>query len=228
MTTSSAPRVKLSKERIIDAAMGLADRDGVEALTMRALAAELGSRPMTLYHHVDGKETLLGLMVERVFSEMELPPEDVAWREGLRVRCQSAREVLVRHPWAVPLLESRRSPGPELLRHHEAMLATLARGGLPLPLMAHGYAILDSFVYGFAIEEANLPGQGQHEGLVDVAEEIAEVFASGEYPHMTRLAMEHVSQPDYSFGASFEVGLDIILDGLVAAAQTDAGVPVEE
>ena len=110
-----------------------------------------------------------------------------------------------------------------MLRHHEAMLATLARGGLPLPLMAHGYAILDSFVYGFAIEEANLPGQGGHEGLADVAEQIAEVFASGEYPQMTRLAMEHVSQPDYSFGASFEVGLDMILDGLEAACHASGG-----
>ncbi len=218
MNAAPARRAKLSKERIIDAAMDLADRDGVEALTMRALAAALDSKPMTLYHHVDGKETLLDLMVDRVFSEMDLPPEELEWREAIRMRCRSAREVLVRHPWSVPLLESRRSPGPELLRHHEAMLATLDRGGLPLPLMAHGYAILDSYVYGFAIEEASLPGQGEQEGLAEVAEEIAHVFASGEYPQMTRLAMEHVAQPDYSFGASFDVGLDMILDGLTAAA----------
>ncbi|WNM28379.1 TetR/AcrR family transcriptional regulator [Demequina capsici] len=223
MTAASAPRAKLSRERIIDAAMELADRDGVESLTMRALATALDTKPMTLYHHVDGKEALLDLMVDRVFSEMELPPEELEWREALRARCRSAREVLVRHPWSVPLLESRRSPGPELLRHHEAMLATLERGGLPLELMAHGYAILDSFVYGFAIEEANLPGQGQQEGLAEVAEEIAHVLESGEYPQMTRLAMEHVAQPGYSFGASFDVGLDMILDGLTASLAASSG-----
>ncbi|WP_084073451.1 TetR/AcrR family transcriptional regulator [Demequina sp. NBRC 110052] len=213
MPASSAPRAKLSKERIVDAAMELADRHGVEALTIRALAAELGSKPMTLYTHVDGKETLLDLMVERVFSEIDLPPEGLEWREAIRTRCRSARVVLVRHPWAVPLLESRRSPGPELLRHHEAMLATLERGGLSLPLMAHGYAILDSFVYGFAIEEANLPDLGG-DGLSEAAADIAQAFMTGEYPQLTRLAMEHVAQPDYSFGASFDVGLDMILAGL--------------
>lgn len=217
MPASSAPRAKLSKERIVDAAMELADRRGVEALTIRALAAELDSKPMTLYTHVDGKETLLDLMVERVFSEIDLPPESLEWREAIQARCRSARTVLVRHPWAVPLLESRRSPGPELLRHHEAMLATLERGGLPLPLMAHGYAILDSFVYGFAIEEANLPDLGG-DGLSEAAADIAQAFMTGEYPQLTRLAMEHVARPDYSFGASFDVGLDMILDGLEAAS----------
>lgn len=217
MPASSAPRAKLSKERIVDAAMELADRRGVEALTIRALAAELGSKPMTLYTHVDGKETLLDLMVERVFSEIDLPPESLEWREAIQARCRSARTVLVRHPWAVPLLESRRSPGPSLLRHHEAMLATLERGGLPLPLMAHGYAILDSFVYGFAIEEANLPDLGG-DGLSEAAADIAQAFMTGEYPQLTRLAMEHVARPDYSFGASFDVGLDMILDGLEAAS----------
>ena len=217
MPASSAPRAKLSKERIVDAAMELADRRGVEALTIRALAAELGSKPMTLYTHVDGKETLLDLMVERVFSEIDLPPESLEWREAIQARCRSARTALVCHPWAVPLLESRRSPGPELLRHHEAMLATLERGGLPLPLMAHGYAILDSFVYGFAIEEANLPDLGG-DGLSEAAADIAQAFMTGEYPQLTRLAMEHVARPDYSFGASFDVGLDMILDGLEAAS----------
>ncbi|WP_084126858.1 TetR/AcrR family transcriptional regulator [Demequina sp. NBRC 110054] len=214
----AAARIALTKERIVDAAMRIADDGGVEALTIRALANELGTKPMTLYTHVDGKDAVLDLMVERVFSEIDDPPADLDWRDAIRVRCRSAREVLVRHPWSVPLLESRRSPGPELLRHHEAMLATLERGGLALPLMAHGYAILDSFVYGFAIEEANLPDMGG-DGLSDVAAEIAQAFMTGEYPQMARLAMEHVAQPGYSFGASFDVGLDMILDGLEAFAR---------
>ncbi|MDN4478477.1 TetR/AcrR family transcriptional regulator C-terminal domain-containing protein [Demequina sp. SYSU T00039] len=216
MSEQVVRKVRLTPERIATAAIELADRDGIEALTIRALADHLGTKPMTLYHHVAGKEALLDLMVDRIFAEMEAPPEDLPWREAIIRRCQSTREVLVRHPWSVPLLESRSTPGPELLRHHESMLATLDRGGLPLPLMAHAYAILDSFVFGFALEEATLPAQGG-EGMADVAEEIAAAFDAEAYPQLVRLTVDHVMQPGYSFGSSFEVGLGIILDGLEAA-----------
>lgn len=210
-------KVRLTPERIAGAAIELADRDGIEALTIRALAVHLETKPMTLYHHVDGKEALLDLMVDRIFAEMEAPPEDLPWREAVIRRCQSTREVLVRHPWSVPLLETRTSPGPELLRHHEAMLATLDRGGLPLPIMAHAYAILDSYVFGFALEEATLPAQGG-EGIAEFAEEVTAAFDPELYPQLIRLTVEHVMQPGYSFGSSFEVGLGIILDGLERAA----------
>lgn len=210
-------KVRLTPERIARAAIELADRDGIEALTIRALAVHLETKPMTLYHHVDGKEALLDLMVDRIFAEMEAPPEDLPWREAIIRRCQSTREVLVRHPWSVPLLETRTSPGPELLRHHEAMLATLDRGGLPLPIMAHAYAILDSYVFGFALEEATLPAQGG-EGIAEFAEEVTAAFDPELYPQLIRLTVEHVMQPGYSFGSSFEVGLGIILDGLERAA----------
>ncbi|WP_296666276.1 TetR/AcrR family transcriptional regulator [Demequina sp.] len=219
MSDQEGRRPKLSRQRVIEAALELADRDGIEALTIRALADRLGTRPMSIYHYVDGKDAVLDGLVEHVFAEMEAPAADLDWREAIRRRCHSARAVLVRHPWSVPLLESRRSPGPELLRHHEAMLAALARGGLPLPLMAHAYAVLDSFVYGFAIEEASLPAQGG-EGMAEVAQEIAAAFQSGEYPHLVRLTSEHVMRPGYSFGASFEVGLEMLLAGFAAAASS--------
>ncbi|WP_062289116.1 TetR/AcrR family transcriptional regulator [Demequina phytophila] len=215
---ASARKPRLSRERVITAAMELADRDGIESLTIRALAEDLGTKPMTIYHHVAGKEVLLDGMVDIVFSEIENPPTDLEWREALRVRCRSARVVLARHPWSVPLLESRTSPGPELLRHHEAVLATLARGGLPLPQMAHAYAVLDSFVYGFALQEANLPVQGG-EGMAEVAQEIAAAFDPGAYPNLVRLTVDHVMKPGYSFGSSFDVGLEMLLDGIARAAE---------
>lgn len=218
MTEQVGRKPRLNPERIVEAALELADRDGIEALTIRRLADALGTKPMTLYHHVDGKEGVLDLMVERIFAEMEAPPEDLEWREAIVRRCRSTREVLVRHPWSVPLLESRTTPGPELLRHHEAMLATLDRGGLPLPLMAHAYAILDSFVFGFALEEATLPAQGG-EGMAEVAQEISAAFDPETYPQLLRLTVDHVMKPGYAFGSSFDVGLGIILDGLEAAAR---------
>jgi len=210
--TTTRPRVRLSRELILQAAVKLADRDGIEALTIRALADDLGTRPMSIYHHVDGKEALLDGMVDLIFAEMEAPDPDLEWREAIRRRCRSTREVLSRHPWSVPLLESRTTPGPELLRHHEAMLAALARGGLPLDRMAHAYAVLDSYVYGFAIQEANLPVQGGEE-MGEIAQEIAAAFDPGQYPNLVRLTVDHVMQPGYSFGSSFDVGLEILLDG---------------
>ncbi len=211
---------RLSRERILDAAMGLADRDGIEALTIRALADALGTKPMTIYHHIDGKEALLDGMVDVVFSEIAKPPADLDWRDALRVRCRSAREVLGRHPWSVPLLESRHHPGPELLAHHESVLVTLDRAGMPLPLVAHAYAVLDSFVYGFAMQEANLAVQRGDEDA-ELAGEIAAAFDPGAYPMMTRFAMEHAMQPDFNFGDSFDYGLDLLLDGLARAVDRE-------
>ncbi|WP_236623302.1 TetR/AcrR family transcriptional regulator [Demequina mangrovi] len=205
---------------MLAAAVEIADRDGIEALTIRALADHVGTKPMSIYHHVAGKEVLLDGMVDIVFSEIEKPPVELEWRDALRVRCRSAREVLARHQWSVPLLESRHHPGPELLAHHEAVLATLDRAGMPLPLVAHAYAVLDSFVYGFAMQEANLAVQSG-EADAELAEEIAAAFDPGAYPMMTRFAMEHAMRPDFNFGDSFDYGLDLLLDGLARALREE-------
>ncbi|WP_234983463.1 TetR/AcrR family transcriptional regulator [Demequina sp. NBRC 110053] len=206
----------------------LADRDGLESLTIRSLAAELGAKPMSLYRHVESKDALLDGMVDRVIAEMEPASAELEWREAIRRRCESARQALVRHPWAIPLLESRSNPGPELLRHHEATLAALTRGGLPLWCIAHAYALLDSFVYGFAMQEAYL-GAAQSIGdsaesygnshAEDVAGSLEDVLDGQEFPHLLRFASEHAMQPGYSFGASFEVGIDLILDGVTRLAE---------
>ncbi len=218
MSPAHAP---LTAERVLDGALALADRIGLEAMTIRRLAEELGVKPMTIYHHLPSKDAIVDGMVERVFSEIDLPPEEMPWTEAIRVRCLSSRRVLNRHPWAAPLMESRTSPGPISLRHHEAVLACLRRGGLSWQLTAHAYAILDSYIFGFAFEEANLPATGGAE-LADLAQEMAAAFDPAAYPTLTAFTGEHVMQPGYSFGESFEFGLDLIIGGLERAAASDS------
>ncbi len=212
--------VPLTVDRVLDGALALAGRVGLEALTIRRLAQELGVKPMTIYHYVPSKDAIVDGMVERVFAEVDLPPEALPWAQAIRVRCLSSRRALNRHPWAAPLMESRTSPGPVSLRHHEAVLACLRRGGLSWQLTAHAYAILDSYVFGFAFEEATLPSTGG-EGFAEIAQQMAAAFDPRVYPTLTAFTAEHVLRPGYSFGDSFEFGLDLILSGLERAAQSE-------
>ncbi|MBY5162149.1 TetR/AcrR family transcriptional regulator C-terminal domain-containing protein [Salsipaludibacter albus] len=213
-------RVPLSRERVLDGAVALADRIGVMSFTIRKLADELDTKPMSIYHHVDGKDAILDGMIDRVFAQITTPPEDLGWKEAVRVRCLSAREVLGRHPWATPLMESRATPGPETLGHHDAVIGTFRRGGLSIGLTAHAYAIIDSYVYGFALQEATLVTEADTD-LTELAEGmLAEVMA--DYPHLAELTTEHVLQPGYDFGSSFAYGLDLLLDGIAAAAEREA------
>jgi AcrR family transcriptional regulator len=154
---------------------------------------------MAVYHHVANKEEILDRIVDLVFSEIELPAAGGDWRAELRRRANSARAVLRRHPWAIGLLESRTSPGPATLRHHNAVIGCLREGGSPVELTAHAYALLDSYIYGFALQEASLPFDDP-ESVTEVTGSIMEAFASGEYPYLDEMATEHVMQPDYEFG----------------------------
>lgn len=216
--TAPSPPTPLSAARVLAGAIELADRIGIERLTMRKLATELDVRPMTIYHHVPNKAAILDGMVDLVFSEIDRPSRGTDWKTAMRRRSLSAREALARHPWAVPLMESRTAPGPETLRHHDAVIGCLRRGGFSIELTAHAYALIDSYIYGFALQEANLPATGGQQ-MADLAEAIIEPLPTGEYPHLTELATEHVLQPGYDFGAEFKFGLDLILDGLEAAAR---------
>ena len=216
MSNERPPNQPLTRDRVLAAGLDLADEIGIEAFTIRRLAEALGVGPMTIYHHVPSKEEIIDGMVDLVFAEIALPPEDLDWKAAMRVRCGSAREVLRRHPWAPPLMESRLSPGPANLRHHDAVLGCLLRGGFSLELVAHAYATIDSFVYGFALEEANLPAQGA-EGFGEVAEEMSAMFDPDAYPNLVAFTVEHVLQPGYDFGDSFDFGLDLILDGFERA-----------
>ncbi|MCA0295224.1 MAG: TetR/AcrR family transcriptional regulator C-terminal domain-containing protein [Actinobacteria bacterium] len=206
-------RPALTRQRVIDAAVALADREGIEALTIRALAVELDTKPMTLYHHVAGKEAIIDGVIDEVFAEIEMPPTDLPWQAAMRRRCISARDVLRRHPWATPLMESRANAGPANFAHHDAVLACLYRGGLERQLVAHAYALLDAFVYGFAVQESSLP-IGDHEQTAEFADKMFAGFPPGAYPALVEFTRQHVLQPDYAFEDSFDFGLDLLLDGI--------------
>ena len=211
--TDAKKRIPLSRERVLHGAVAIADASGIGALTMRSLARELSVKPMSLYHHVANKEEILDGIIDAVFSEIELPPPAADWRSAMRHRALSARVVLARHPWAIPLMESRSNPGPATLRQHDAMIGTLRRAGFSMQMTAHAYSLLDSYVYGFALQESGLPFDSP-DTVRDVAEAILVQFSSEEYPHLAALATEHVLQPGYDYGNEFLFGLDLILDGL--------------
>lgn len=216
-TPTETPRTPLSRDRVLAGAVALVDRIGMESFTIRKLATELDVKPMTIYHHVPNKEAIVDGMVDVVFGEIEQPPEDTDWKTAMRQRSTSARAALARHQWAVPLMESRRSPGAATLMHHEAVLRCLRRGGFSIEMTAHAYALIDSYVYGFALQEANLPATGGEE-MAELAETIIGPLTALEYPYLMELTAEHVLQPGYDFGEEFEFGLDLILDGLEALA----------
>lgn len=211
--TDSQERAPLSRERVLHAAVAIADEGGIGSLTIRSLAQSLGVKPMSVYYHVSNKDQILDGIVDIVFSEIELPDAGGDWRAEISKRATSARQVLRRHPWATALLESRTSPGPATLRHHDATIGTFRAAGFSVEMTAHAYALLDAFVYGFAIQEASLPFEGPDQAA-EVAGSMMEAFSSGQYPHLVELATEHVLQPGYDFGNEFEFGLTLILDSL--------------
>ena len=206
-------RAPLSRERVLRAAVAVADAAGIGALTIRSLAQELGVKPMSVYHYVANKDEILDGIVDLVFDEIDLPSTDGDWRSEMRRRATSARRALRRHPWAIGLMESRTTPGPATLRHHDAVIGTLRGAGFSIQMTAHAYALLDSYVYGFALQEASLPFEGP-ETVAGVAEPMMQQFPAGEYPHLVEMATEHILKPGYDFGDEFDFGLGVILDGL--------------
>ena len=220
MTSPRAARTRLSRDRVLDAAVSLADGGGLELLTMRKLGEELGVEAMSLYRHVANKEELLDGMIDTVFAEIGPPSAEVGWWTAMRERGVAVRAALGRHPWAVGLMESRTSPGPATLRHYDAVLGVLRGGGFSVELAAHAFSAMDSYIYGFALQESSLPFTTTEESG-DVAQAIYEQFADGQYPHLSELAVQHVLRPGYDYGAEFEFGLDLILDGLDRALRED-------
>ncbi|HSV38594.1 MAG TPA: TetR/AcrR family transcriptional regulator [Nocardioidaceae bacterium] len=214
----AGPRVRLSRERVLRAALEIADTHGLSSLTIRSLAEALGVKPMSVYYHVANKEEILDGIVDLVFSELYVPTVGADWESEIRRRAHSARQVLKAHPWAIPLLESRTTPGEATLRHHDAVLGTLRAGGFSRELTAHAYALIDAFVYGFAVQEASLPFEGP-DSVGEVAEPIMALMAEGAYPHMVDMAESYYTQPGYDFADEFEFGLTLILDGLAKAAR---------
>lgn len=206
-------RPPLSPERIIDAAVTVADRGGMAQVSMRNVGKELGVEAMSLYHHIDGKETLLDHLADWIFTQIDLPQPDRPWREAQNDRAASARQVLAAHPWALGLIESRRNPVPHLLAHHEAVLASLRSNGFSVTLAAHAFSVIDAYVYGFVITELNLPFEADESAEAFVAE-IRAALPPERFPHLNEVVTEQVVGRQYDYGDEFQFGLDLILDGL--------------
>jgi AcrR family transcriptional regulator len=221
---STERRAPLSRERVLDAAVTLAVRDGFESLSMRKLAEDLGVGAMTLYHYVPNKDVLLDGMVDIVFGEIQLPTTDVDWKTAMRRRALSTREVLNRHRWAVGLMESRRTPGPASLRLHDAVLGCLREAGFPIELTIQAYSLQDAYIYGFALQEKSLPfdtteesssfAEEQMREFEELADERQFAALAESFPYLAEVVAGHVAEVGYDFAQSFEFGLDLILDAL--------------
>src|ERR1035437_3828631 len=164
------PRIPLSRERVLRAGVAFADESGIAALSMRKLGEALGVEAMSLYNHVANKDELLDGMVDVVFREIDLPGGGTDWKTAMRERAQSARQALGRHPWAIALMSTRTSPGSATLRHHDAVIGNLRAGGFSVPMAAHAFSALDSYIYGFALQEATLPLGDTEEETVEVTQ----------------------------------------------------------
>ncbi len=219
---AAASRAPLSRERVLTAAVELADAGGLELPTMRKLGEALGVQAMSLYNHVANKDDLLDGMIDIVFGEIDLPSEDGSWKTAMRDRAISVRAVLSRHRWAIGLMESRTSPGPATLRHHDAVLGCLRAAGFSLELAAHAYSVLDSYIYGFALQERGLPFDTPEE-TAELAQVMVAQFPAAAYPHLAEFTFGHILQPGYDFGEEYGFGLDLILDGLERASAGSPG-----
>jgi AcrR family transcriptional regulator len=219
ITKRSPHRPPLSRERVLQTAVRLADQRGFASLSMRRLGQELGVEAMALYYHFSSKHEVLTGMVDLVFGEIEVPTSATDWKTAMRRRAISTREALARHPWAIGLMESRIDPGPANLRHHDAVIGTLRAAGFDIAMAAHAYSLLDSYIYGFALTKLNLPFDSEEETAA-VAQGMLERFADNQYPSLVEFITDHASKPGYDLEDEFEYGLDLLLDGLERAWQT--------
>ena len=203
----------LSKERVLRQALALADNEGLDALSMRRLGKELDAGAMSLYHHVGNKEELLDGMVDLVFAEIHLPDSRGDWQAAMRREAVSAREVLARHPWAIALMESRTTPGAANLRHREAVTASLRKAGFSVQMATHANWLLNSYVYGFVLQEVGLPFADAGE-LGDMIHEVyLPQLPPEEYPYLNESATK-LMESNYDPAEEFTYGLNLILGAL--------------
>jgi AcrR family transcriptional regulator len=211
-------RTPLSRDRVIAAAIELADDAGIGSLSMRKVGQRLGVEAMSLYNHVANKDDMLDGIVERILDEIDVPSPDEDWKEGMRRRAASARDVFLRHPWAMGVLESRpQNSSPQRLGYYDAVLGALQRAGFGDRLAVRGFSILDAYIFGFILQELNLAFDDQ-ESLEEVGEDLLRQMADA-YPHLTAATADTMAD-GYDFAAEFRFGLDLIIDALERARDT--------
>lgn len=208
------PAQPVTRERILDEAIRLADEEGLAALSMRRIARALGVEAMALYNHVANKEAILDGLVDRVLGEMDLPEPHDDWRSGMRRRAASARAAFARHPWAIGLVEARpRGSSPRRLGYYDRVLGALRAAGFDARAAMRAFAIVDAYLYGFLVQERSLAFEDES-SLRDVGADLLRQTA-GAYPHLTEATREALAG-GYDFAAEFEHGLELILDALDA------------
>ncbi|HET6351815.1 MAG TPA: TetR/AcrR family transcriptional regulator C-terminal domain-containing protein [Coriobacteriia bacterium] len=213
-----ASRTPLNRGRVLAAAVEIADERGVGALTMREVASRLGVEAMSLYNHVANKDDILDGMVDAVIEQVELPANAASWREAMLRRAISAHEVFGKHPWAPMLLDTRETSGPSRLRYFDWVLEILLTAGFTEDGAMRAFSLLDSYVYGFGIQQFNLSPTGDVP-QEQMAEAILEAIPAEEYPYLRRVAT-HAMKVAYDAEADFAFGLEIILDGLERILQS--------
>jgi AcrR family transcriptional regulator len=207
------PRTPLSRERVLQAAIGLADERGIQSLSMRELGRRLEVEAMSLYNHVANKDDLLDGMIDLVVAEIDLPSHAVDWKEAMRRRAISAQAVFSRHPWASALIDSRESSGPARLRYFDWVVGTLRRAGFTLEMAARAFSLLDSYIYGFGRQQLNMSaGDGIKPEVA--GEAFLRAIPADDYPYLREMVVEYAMTSGHDEGADFEFGLDLILDGL--------------
>ena len=213
----------LNRERILRAAVAVADTGGFDSLSMRNLAQEMGTAPMSLYRHVTNKEDLLDGMIDLVFGEVVFRA-DGDWRSAMRQRAIAMRDALLRHPWAIGEMESRRRAGPENLRYHNETMACLREdAGFSFPMAVHAFSVMDSYIYGYARLERSLPSdipteaEVRRDAVLDSNPEYGE-----KYPYLAQIPIE-LRKIDYDYSREFEFGLDLILDGIERMREQEIG-----
>jgi AcrR family transcriptional regulator len=216
--TSSAPKPRqaLSTDRVLRAAVNLADEGGIESLSMRKLGQALGVEAMSLYNHVANKSDILDGIGDLVISEIAIPDKELDWKSAMRQRALSAHEVFLRHPWVTTLIESQINMSPERLRYFDATIGALRRGGFSIELAYHAFLTLDSYIYGFTLHEVSW--QHEPEDRPDLVADLKPQIAVEEYPHVAEI-MQFVLDLSETNGkagyeAEFEFGLNLVLDGL--------------
>jgi AcrR family transcriptional regulator len=212
---SEQPRAPLSRERVLRAAVALADEGGVESLSMRKLAQELGVVPMALYKHVSNKDEMLDGMIDLVVGEIDPPPGGTGWKTAIRQRVLSAREALLRHPWASSVIESRTSPTPVVLAYMDSMIGIFRAGGFSIDLTHHAMHAMGSRLLGFTQELFDDTADSGPEMDAGMLRELAD-----RYPHITEMVMAITHDEASVVGQGcddqfeFEFALDLMLDGL--------------
>lgn len=222
-TKRGAPsRAPLSRERVLRAAIALAHEGGIESLTMRKLGQALGVEAMSLYRHVANRDEILDGIVDMVISEIEVPRKGADWKMAMRQRAISAHEVLLRHPWASSLFESRKGVSPERLRYADAIVGSLREAGFPIATAYRAFLTLDSYIYGFTLQEVSWALDAAE--LPEVTARLRPQIPADVYPNVLEV-MEYVADSKSAragskgkrapgFSSEFEFGLELILDGL--------------